>query len=213
MNATGQPAERREDEGLAAARRLSGVADVIWTVPPRDTAAAPSARVTAIDVHAELARHHEACFGWALACCKWDPTVAEDVLQTAYLKVIDGRARFRGRGEFRAFLFAVIRHTARDERRRRLVRQVLPLSWLTKQSAAHSAPTDGVEGLVRAETSRRLMCALDQLSARQRDVLLLVFYHDMTIAAAAEVLGVSVGTARVHYERGKAQLRRLLSEE
>jgi RNA polymerase sigma-70 factor (ECF subfamily) len=48
------------------------------------------------------------------------------------------------------------------------------------------------------------------LPERQRDVLHLVFYQDLTIAQAAEVLGVALGTARVHYERGKARLRALL---
>jgi RNA polymerase sigma-70 factor (ECF subfamily) len=133
------------------------------------------------------------------------------VLQTAYLKVIDGRARFRGKGEFRAFLFAVIRHTARDERRRRAVRQMLPLAWLARSGATDNS-TNGAEDIVRDETSRRLLAALQKLSARQREVLVLVFYHDLTVAGAAEVLGVSVGTARIHYERGKAQLRRLLGE-
>ena len=33
-----------------------------------------------------------------------------------------------------------------------------------------------------------------------------MFYEEMSIAEAAMVLGVSVGTARQHYERGKANL-------
>jgi RNA polymerase sigma-70 factor (ECF subfamily) len=164
-----------------------------------------------VDLDEELARHHQAAFGWALACCKWDRSCAEDVLQTAYLKIVDGRARFGGRGEFRAFLFGVIRHTARDERRRRAVRRMLPVRLLRQTGAG--VMENGDEGVARDERTARLVTALDRLSARQREVLLLVFYHDLTIAAAAEVLGVSVGTARIHYERGKAHLRRLLDEE
>ena len=57
------------------------------------------------------------------------------------------------------------------------------------------------------------MAALQQLSTRQREVLHLVFYENLTIAEAADVLGVSLGSARVHYERGKAQLRRILGED
>ena len=59
---------------------------------------------------------------------------------------------------------------------------------------------------------RELIAALETLSARQRDVLHLVFYQELTIAAAAEVLGISVGSARAHYERGKANLRRILGD-
>jgi RNA polymerase sigma-70 factor, ECF subfamily len=164
------------------------------------------------DLDDELARHHRAAFGWALACCRWDRTAAEDVLQTACLKVIDGRAPFRGQSEFRTFFFGVIRRTAIDERRRRAVRAVLPLALFTRDAAITVLPA-GLAEIERAESSRQLVAALNQLSPRQREVLHLVFYQDLTIAAAAEVLGVSLGAARAHYERGKAQLRRLLGTE
>jgi RNA polymerase sigma-70 factor (ECF subfamily) len=39
-----------------------------------------------------------------------------------------------------------------------------------------------------------------------------VFYQDLTIREAADVLEVSLGTARVHYERGKKRLRELLAD-
>jgi RNA polymerase sigma factor (sigma-70 family) len=164
------------------------------------------------DLDDELARHHRAAFGWALACCRWDPTAAEDVLQTAYLKLLDGRARFAGHSEFKTFLFGVIRRTASEARRRRAVRAAFSLGMpgAEKDVGIEQA---GVGRIVREERSRELIAALGQLSARQRDVLHLVFYQDLTIAAAADVLGVSVGSARAHYERGKARLRRILGEK
>jgi RNA polymerase sigma-70 factor (ECF subfamily) len=169
--------------------------------------------LTVADLEDELARHHRAAYGWALACCQWDRSAAEDVLQTAYLKIVDRRAQFAGRSEFRTFLFGVIRQTAREERRRRAIRAVFPLSLLDHEPAAASVPHTGLADIVNDERSQQLVEALKQLPPRQRDVLHLVFYQDLTIAAAAGVLGVSLGTARVHYERGKAQLRRILGDE
>jgi RNA polymerase sigma factor (sigma-70 family) len=163
------------------------------------------------DLDDELARHHRAAFGWALACCRWDRSAAEDVLQTAYLKVIDGRAAFAGQSEFRTFLFGVIRRSAGEERRRRAIRRTLSLGLLDAESEPTVSPT-GLGPMLRAESTRELEAALGRLSARQREVLHLVFYQDLTIDEASRVLGISLGSARVHYERGKAQLRRLLGD-
>jgi len=158
------------------------------------------------DLDAELARHHKAAFGWALACCRWDRSAAEDVLQTAYLKIVDGRARFADQSRFRAFLFGVIRRTAGEERRRRIIRRTVSLGLATD----HVTDGDALDSIERGESTQRLVEALKMLPTRQREVLHLVFYNELTIAEAAGVMHVSLGSARVHYERGKARLRQLL---
>lgn len=159
-----------------------------------------------MDLEAELERHHRAAFGWALSSCRWDRSEAEDVLQTSYLKILDGRAAFAGRSSFRTWLFGVIRRTAAEQRRRRALRRFLPLSDLP------AAEPDPETALVRSEATERLIVALGELPARQRDVLHLVFYQDLTIQEAADVLGISLGSARTHYERGKQRMRRMLGE-
>ncbi len=161
----------------------------------------------------EIVRHHRASFAWALACCHWDRAIAEDVLQSAYLKVLDGRARFRGESDFRGFLFGVIRRTATEERRRRALRALLPGRLFAHDHAEDAHDHGGLASLIHDERAQRLLAVLGELPRRQGEVLHLVFYQDLSIAGAAEVLGISVGSARVHYERGKARLRELLGEE
>ncbi|HZI22879.1 MAG TPA: sigma-70 family RNA polymerase sigma factor [Gemmatimonadales bacterium] len=158
----------------------------------------------------ELDRLHVAAFGWALACCGGDRAAAEDALQTSYLKILDGRARFDGRAAFRTWLFSVVRLTAAEQRRRTALWRLWPRSWL---GSAADGRHDAAAALDRSETARQLVVALARLPRRQREVLHLVFYQDLTIAEAAEVAGISLGTARTHYERGKAGLRKLLEAD
>jgi len=165
------------------------------------------------ELEARLAALHTDSFGWALSCCEWNESDAEDVLQTTYVKVISGRARFGGRSTFRTWLFGVIRQTAREDRRR-------ARSHVERAERLAQDPTAGRPVVLRpdevqerSERSRTLLRALDELPGRQREVLHLVFYQDLTIREAAEVMEVSLGSARVHYERGKKRLRGLLSPE
>ena len=53
----------------------------------------------------------------------------------------------------------------------------------------------------------RLAAALAKLSPRQRTAVMLVHGHGYTLAAAAEVLGVSVSSLRNHVARGIGHLR------
>jgi len=159
----------------------------------------------------ELEKLHAESHGWALACCGRDREEAEEVLQSAYLKVFAGKARFDGRSTFRTWLFGVIRRTAAEERRRNIVHRLRAAAY------AVIAPSDTRTGadtiLEIAQRQERLLSALRELSPRQREVLQLVFYHDMTIEDAATAMSVSLGTARTHYERGKARLLEKLAGE
>ncbi len=137
--------------------------------------------------------------------------MAEDVLHSSYLKVLDGRAVFSGQSSFKTWLFAVIRRTASEQRRREMLRQFLPLTLITGRKNSNVA--DAESELLSSESSARLVTALKILTPRQRELLHLVFYQDLTIRGAAAVMGVSLGTARTHYERGKERLRDLLAEE
>jgi RNA polymerase sigma-70 factor (ECF subfamily) len=158
----------------------------------------------------QLLRHHEDSFGWALHCAGYDRTEAEEVLQQAYLKVLDGRARFAGRSAFRTWLFGVIRRTAGERRRAHAIRSLFLERWHTRTASETSPADDPLAMVVRDASARELVRALERLSARQRDLLHLVFYQDLTIEQAAEAMGLRLGTARTHYERGKARLRDLL---
>ena len=161
--------------------------------------------MTPAETEVEIERLHAAGFAWAMACCGRRRERAEDVLQASYLKILDGRARFEGRSSFQTFLFGVIRRTASEERRKAALTHFLFRDGTGPEEIAAKSDAVSVEQLA-------FRAALEKLPRRQREVLELVFYHDMTIEEAGQALQISVGSARVHYTRGKKRLEALLRD-
>ncbi len=155
------------------------------------------------ELERELRTHHDAAYGWALSCCRFDSERAKDVLQETYLRVLDGRARYGGASAFRTWLFGVVRNVARALHRRAALHALLTLRFA--EAPAEIAAGDPGD-------DRALRAALLTISTRQREVLMLVFYNGLSIQEAAQALNISLGSARQHYERGKAALRRRLED-
>ncbi len=163
-----------------------------------------------IELRAQLEKHHAVNFGWALNCCSHNNTEAKDVLQLAYLKILQGRARYEGKSSFKTWLFSVIRHTAADERRRGWLR-FLGLKRYADKHVNDSPCAEYEDSSEQGDISKSFKISLAQLPRRQKEVLHLVFYQDLTIQEASNVMGVSIGSARTHYERGKGNLRKSLT--
>ncbi|MEN0045941.1 MAG: RNA polymerase sigma factor [Bacteroidota bacterium] len=153
----------------------------------------------------ELERLHESSYAWALRCCYENRETAEEVLQNTYLKILEGKAKFKGTSTFKTWLFSIIRFTAIDyfrtqRRKRKIVFKPQHESILEEQE-------DSTEEISSTAVFREL---LKQLSPKQQQVLHLVFYQSCTIQEAAAIMEIQLGTARTHYERGKQQLKKKL---
>lgn len=145
--------------------------------------------------------HHES-YMWCLSCCNYDKEMAKDVLQNVYLKIYEDRATFNGKSSLKTWLFSVIKYTSID-----LIRK--QPKHIEKLSGAHyqiaEREKDG------NEKENAFMKILESLSAQQREVLTLAFYHDLTLEEIAPLLKISVGSVRTHYERGKENFKKLLT--
>jgi RNA polymerase sigma factor (sigma-70 family) len=158
------------------------------------------------DTRSLLKEHHKESYIWALRCCLGNKDAAKEALQESYLKVLEGRAKFKGQSEFKTWLFAVIRITAADIRRKRIVEDIKNLEIGELLHRLILRPNHDAETQTE-NIHQQLLKSLSELSPKQEQVLRLVFYHDFTIEEAANIMGISVGSARTHYERGKNNLR------
>jgi len=174
------------------------------------------------ELRAQLEALHTESFGWALACSDGDRSRAESVLQRSYLKVLEGRGQWEGRSSFKTWFFGVVRHTAAEERRRWIWRKLRLVPADAAESAERSSRESSLRNPLRnpaedtlfeSELREQFRRMLGELPRRQREVLHLVFYQELTIEEAAAAMAVGLGSARTHYERGKKKLREMLEKE
>jgi len=146
-----------------------------------------------------LEEMHREAYLWSRQCCQYDDEMAKEVLQVVYLKIFEDRARYHERSSFRTWLFSVIRNTAIDRLKER------PVYYDLADAMLVSADDQKEEGMDYKHLLRKL-------PEQQAHVLLLAFYHDMTLEAISVVMEIGLGTVRTHYERGKKRLRELIEK-
>lgn len=129
---------------------------------------------------------------------------ARDLFQDAFLLAYRALPQLRAPGAFRTWLFRI---TVRRARRRLLARRLpAPRSDVELVAAPPAA-----DSLVLGEDVARLRAALPRLPERQREVVVLRHYHDLSFAEIAEVLGIREDNARANHYQGLKRLRRELS--
>lgn len=145
-------------------------------------------------------RHHREAYLWARQCCRFDDEMARDVMQQVYLKILEGRAKMRDDRHEKSWLFAVVRNTAVDALKNQHV-----------HLAVESIPDQ--EEVYRAPDLNDYEAIIELLPKMQKEVILMVFYHGMTLEESARVLDLHIGTIRTHYDRGKKRIRQLIIQQ
>jgi RNA polymerase sigma-70 factor (ECF subfamily) len=127
---------------------------------------------------------------------------AEDMAQEAFLRTYRALGQWRKDAAFSTWLFALATNLYRSELRRIPVR-VLPLNDVMELRDT-SAWDGGLEEKDRNHAVRRAVFALP---AKYREALILFYFHDMNVTAAAQSLGLPEGTVKARLSRGREILR------
>lgn len=154
-----------------------------------------------------LVRDHTAmAFAVALRVVK-DPTVAEDVVQEAFLSVWrQARTYDRDRGSLRTWLLTVVRNRAIDRLRSEHSR---PTGWAADLDSILDLASDSdVWADVSAAIDRdSVRAGLGRLPAEQRRTIELAYFSGLTHVEIAETMDVPLGTVKGRMRMGLQKLR------
>lgn len=157
----------------------------------------------------QLSTLHDDLYGWCLSRCHYEPAPAEDLLQEVYIEILSGKAVFKQQSSLKTFLFSVAQNIAHSQFRKLKIGLKLITQYGNNQ---------GLDGILQSSTevstdNSKVWQAVRSLPAKQRDMTELVFYRELTIQEAANIMGISVGSGRVHYQRAKQNLAKILGSD
>lgn len=141
-----------------------------------------------------------------LMCGDW--TLAEDLMQTALVKIYLSWSRIAEPATLDSYARKVLVRTWLDESRR---------PWRRRERGTDRVPDvgdDRQDPALRAERAwdrEVVRRGLDELPRKQRAAVVLRYFDELTVAEAARVLGCSAGTVKSQTARGLATLSELIA--
>jgi RNA polymerase sigma-70 factor (ECF subfamily) len=117
-----------------------------------------------------------------------DDTLAQDAVQTAFIKYI--KSRNQKIKNPRAWLFKILRNHCFNILRKRKTRAEIMLDDRTLKDSAHSNTPD--RNLINAETSKLLRQSINKLKPRHKEVVILKLEHGKSYKEIAAVLDLTV---------------------
>ena len=159
--------------------------------------------------YAEIVRRHQVV-ALRVAAYSGDPSLAEDVVQEAFVKAYLALDRFDVSRPFRPWLLAIVANEARSRVRSKHRAELLNerLAALSELGSSGSAE----EAALAEIGAARLTTALATMGDDDKQVLVLRFVLDLGEAETAEVLGCRLGTVKSRTSRALGRLRGVLEE-
>jgi RNA polymerase sigma-70 factor (ECF subfamily) len=186
-------------------RRASDVVDAAAAVTA-DTLPERFARGEAAAFDELVRRYHPAVARLARRLLGWSSD-AEDVVQEVFLAALKNATRYRKQSTLETWLTTITLNKCRSHRRGLLSRLRL-LAGLGARPVDPSPPAD--VPAAEADSFRRVQAALQRLSPREREVIVLHYLEQKSAAEIATLLGVRRGAAEVRLSRARTRLREIV---
>lgn len=187
-------------EAVRKTPRVSRYPDDAWKVISR---VASGDRRALEEVYAQ---HGRELFRYLLTLTP-DHHIAEEILQDTLVAVWRSAKSYERRSGVRTWLFGIARRQAHNTLRKR----ALPVAETSIEEPA-AVETEPEEVLLTRLRERELAKLIKDLSAPHREVLALIFFHELSYKETAQILGVPIGTVKSRLSNARQTLRKKFKE-
>lgn len=136
-----------------------------------------------------------------------DIHTAEDIFQEVFIKVNQKLSTFEGNSSIKTWIIRITINTCKDYLKSAWNRRVVPMMEYQEDIIISESDYEDVEN---KDTKELIKETVLSLPAKYKDVVICVYYQDMTIIEAARVLKIAEGTAKSRLSRARAKLKSIL---
>ncbi len=136
-----------------------------------------------------------------------DVHIAEDLFQEVFIKVYRMLETFRGESSIKTWILRIAANTCKDYLKSAYSRKVVPMMEFTEEAITSE---DDYEEVENEDTAQAVKNAVMQLPENHREVVMMVYYQEMSLDEAATVLEVPVGTVKSRLARAREKLKEKL---
>ena len=159
-----------------------------------------------LDAFGEIVRRHQTSAWRAAYRLLGDAAEAEDAAQDAFLKILDAAPRYRPTASFRTYLYRVVTRVCLDR-----LKKKRPI-YVDRPPPCASDDPSPPDVLAHREDETAIRRALDALPPRQRAVLILRHFEDLSYQEIADAMDTSVKAVERLLARARDALRPRLKE-
>lgn len=163
----------------------------------------------------EVVREHQAMVFRTLARLVRSREHIEDLAQEVFMRLYRGMEHFRGDAKITTYLYRITLNVAQDEWKRQRQEQShrslsdVEAGW---EDRLVSRERGAEQSLSQKQLRLQLDNALAELTAAERNVLVLFHQEECTYEQIAVILHLPLGTVRTHLHRGRLKLRKQMQE-
>jgi RNA polymerase sigma factor, sigma-70 family len=140
----------------------------------------------------------------------------EDIAQEVFIRVYRSLPKFKFDASFFSWLYRITMNLCIDEIRKRKIRRVLSLDYLTEDNLEKNRKskdyTMASDSVLTEEKRQVIQSALQRLTPEHREVLVLREYQDLSYNEIAETLNLRLEAVKSRIFRARVELKNLLSD-